>query len=150
RITKQNGVLVVNKDDNESKKFLALPVPHKVTYSLKEIRHDVRPEHIGFSFKNRYIESPLKGEFNLYNMLAAATYADYLGISGEIIKEALEKINVIKGRAEEIHAGQDFTVVVDYAHTADSLRQIYEAYTGYVRVGVLGGTGGGRDTSKRK
>ena len=55
----------------------------------------------------------------------------------------------IKGRVQKIQAGQHFTVVVDYAHTADSLKNLYEAFPDSQKICVLGNTGGGRDVWKR-
>ena len=55
----------------------------------------------------------------------------------------------IPGRVELIYEGQDFTAVVDYAHTPDSLEKVYKAFPGRRLVCVLGNTGGGRDVRKR-
>jgi UDP-N-acetylmuramoyl-L-alanyl-D-glutamate--2,6-diaminopimelate ligase len=65
------------------------------------------------------------------------------------IKEALSKITRIPGRGERVEAGQNFDVVVDYAHTPDSLKAIYEAYGASRKICVMGATGGGRDHWKR-
>jgi UDP-N-acetylmuramoyl-L-alanyl-D-glutamate--2,6-diaminopimelate ligase len=65
------------------------------------------------------------------------------------IKSAIEKFSEIKGRVERIKEGQDFDVVVDYAHTPDSLRALYKAFENHKKICVLGNTGGGRDTWKR-
>lgn len=62
---------------------------------------------------------------------------------------AIGKFNGIPGRVEHIEAGQDYTVVVDYAHTADSLEKLYQVFPTTKNICVLGGTGGGRDTGKR-
>jgi UDP-N-acetylmuramoyl-L-alanyl-D-glutamate--2,6-diaminopimelate ligase len=94
--------------------------------------------------------SCLSGQFNLYNILAAVTYAKTQSISLDVIKKALEKFKGIKGRVEKIDEGQDFTVIVDYAHTADSLEKLYDVFQHSKRICVLGNTGGGRDTWKRK
>jgi UDP-N-acetylmuramoyl-L-alanyl-D-glutamate--2,6-diaminopimelate ligase len=58
-------------------------------------------------------------------------------------------LDEIKGRVQKIQAGQNFTVVVDYAHTADSLKNLYEAFPNSQKICVLGNCGGGRDTWKR-
>src|SRR6185437_14857946 len=92
---------------------------------------------------------PLPGLFNLQNILAALTLTDAIGIPQATIKKALEKIAPVAGRAERVEAGQPFTVVVDYAHTPDSLRALYQTYSGKRIIGVLGSTGGGRDSWKR-
>ena len=83
------------------------------------------------------------------NALSAATIALALNVSPDVIKHALEKIDKIPGRAERIEEGQDFTVVVDYAHTPDSLNSLYKAYDNVRKICVLGATGGGRDVWKR-
>lgn len=150
RVIKKDGTLVINEDDKEAHRFLALNAAHKVTFSTNDIPHDMRDRKNCFRFDGTDICTPIKGMFTAYNMIAAATYAKHIGIKKEVIREALEKVREIKGRAQEVDEGQDFVVVVDYAHTPDSLEQIYKAYNGYKIVGVLGGTGGGRDMWKRK
>lgn len=85
----------------------------------------------------------------MQNALAAATVAKALEVPTDVIKRGLEKVSVIPGRAETVEAGQDFTVVVDYAHTPESLKALYGAYAGKRRICVLGATGGGRDKWKR-
>jgi len=96
------------------------------------------------------IKSKLSGKFNIYNMLAALTYAKTQNIGPAIIKNALEKFEGIRGRVERIEEGQDFTVIVDYAHTPDSLEKLYEAFQNQKKICVLGNTGGGRDKWKRE
>jgi UDP-N-acetylmuramoyl-L-alanyl-D-glutamate--2,6-diaminopimelate ligase len=102
------------------------------------------------TFDNTKIKSHLSGKFNIYNILAATTFAKSQSISTETIKNAIEKFRGIRGRVERIEEGQDFTVVVDYAHTADSLEKLYEAFQNTKRICVLGNTGGGRDKWKRE
>jgi len=95
------------------------------------------------------INSFLSGKFNVYNILAASEFARSQKIETKIIKRALENFSGIRGRVERIDAGQDFTVIVDYAHTPDSLEKLYEAFPDSKRICVLGNTGGGRDKWKR-
>ncbi len=66
-----------------------------------------------------------------------------------MIARALEKLKKVPGRAEKIEAGQNFTVVVDYAHTPDSLAALYDAYKNVRKICVVSATGGGRDKWKR-
>jgi UDP-N-acetylmuramoyl-L-alanyl-D-glutamate--2,6-diaminopimelate ligase len=83
------------------------------------------------------------------NALSALTLASALAIKEEVAVAAIESFKGALGRVQKIEAGQNFTVVVDYAHTTDSLKKLYEAFAGTRRICVLGGTGGGRDKSKR-
>ncbi len=143
--------IIANRDDAQADKFLAVRVGTKIPYSLSEVRpYSTSTEGGTLTFHGTEIRLKLPGEFNIMNALAAATFAYSRGIPVEVIKSALEKFALVPGRMEKIEAGQDFTVIVDYAHTADSLDRAYGVYAGIPIIGILGGTGGGRDVAKRK
>lgn len=143
--------IVANSDDAESSKFLSLHVGKKCTYSIKDVQPFTTNVDGGdMLWRGHKIHLKLPGEFNIMNAVAAATFAESRGISVAVIKSALEKFTLIPGRMERIDEGQDFTVIVDYAHTADSLDRAYAVYAGVPIIGILGGTGGGRDIAKRK
>ena len=74
--------------------------------------------------------------------------AEAFGISKEVTAKAIAAMPQVRGRVELIDAGQNFKVIVDYAHTPDSLSALYAAFPGK-KICVLGNTGGGRDTWKR-
>src|SRR3989338_4627607 len=150
RSSKRPRIMVANADDNQSVRYLSLPVEKVLPFSLagcKPWSADERGGH--FNFDGLDIRIKLPGEFSLKNALAAATVAQAFGIRSTVIMKALEKIRTIPGRAETIEAGQNFIVVVDYAHTPDSLEALYGAYGTRRKICVLGATGGGRDTWKR-
>ncbi len=167
---KKEKLLVVNGDDKEAQRFLDVFSGTKIVYAKKDAGNPVvTSEGVTFDWlrasdsRNRIqesdsrrresdsgvrIESKLPGEFNLYNILAAISYAKAIGISTEKIKSGIEKVPSIRGRAEKIE-GADFTVIVDYAHTPDSLEKLYATFAGKFRICVLGSCGGGRDVWKR-
>lgn len=91
------------------------------------------------------------GRFNVYNALAAASAAYVSGISLETIKSSLEASKPIPGRFETVNLGQDYAVIVDYAHTADSLDNIMQTVKDLAtkNVYVVVGCGGDRDRTKR-
>lgn len=150
RSRKQFRIMVANADDPESVRYLMLPVEKTIGYSLKTDKSHTANEDGGhFLFNDVQIAIKLPGNFSLENALAAATLADALGIGTPTISRALGKIARIPGRAEKISAGQAFTVVVDYAHTPESLQALYDAYSTVRKICVLGATGGGRDRWKR-
>lgn len=99
------------------------------------------------------IELRLKitGMFNVYNVLAAIGAALAEGIPPETIKTALEEFNSVAGRFELVEAGQDFAVVVDYAHTPDGLENILQTAKKFIqgKIIVVFGCGGDRDRTKR-
>ncbi|HVU06473.1 MAG TPA: UDP-N-acetylmuramyl-tripeptide synthetase [Candidatus Paceibacterota bacterium] len=148
--TKKRTLLIANADDKVTDLFLKKDFTEKRLYSLDDAKpYDLHKEGFDMTVQNVKIHSKLSGEFNIYNELAAITLADAEDISIDTSKKALEKFSGIRGRVEKIDAGQDFTVIVDYAHTPDSLQKLYNVYKGTRRICVLGNTGGGRDTWKR-
>lgn len=154
RSRKPRRIIVANADDAETPKFLAehpgKNFTEKITYSLDDAKpFNLFKEGFAMTVGGVLIKSPLSGEFNVYNELAAITYARSQGITPETARNAIEKLTHIPGRVEKISEGQDFTVVVDYAHTPDSLQKFYNVFKGTRRICVLGNTGGGRDTWKR-
>lgn len=158
RSPKRNKLLIVNGDDKEAPKFLEAFTGVKHTYSKKDAAEPVvTSEGVSFGWQGVRIESPLPGEFNLYNILAAITYAKAAGIPPETIQSGIKQVTMILGRAQKVEAEPfdtaegkpDFSVIVDYAHTPESLESIYKTYAGKYKICVLGNTGGGRDTWKR-
>lgn len=147
---KKNHLLVVNADDEETPRFKALGLSETVSYSLKEAApFTLREDSMDITLKGTFFTVMLSGVFNIRNMLAAATCVEYFGVSWDVIIRAFKKFSGVPGRVERIDAGQNFTVVVDYAHTIDSLRSVYEVFKNRRMICVLGATGGGRDTWKR-
>ena len=148
---KRPRYIVANTDDPYGKKFLEVGVEHKVPFSLKDAEpYNTDDKSVRFVFKgNELFTVPLPGVFNIKNMLAALALGEAVGLKLAVMKRALEHHGPIEGRAERVEKGQPFTVVVDYAHTPDSLQSLYHAYRSKRIIGVLGSTGGGRDKWKR-
>ena len=147
---KKDRVIIANIDDREGPSFLNTKVETKIPYSLKNAE-PYHTDHTGlsFTFDGEKISSHLPGIFNIYNALAAALCAKYFSVSAKNIAEGIKNMPRIRGRMEKIDAGQNFEVYVDYAHTADSLKQAYEALANKNLICILGSTGGGRDKWKR-
>ncbi|WP_028782684.1 UDP-N-acetylmuramoyl-L-alanyl-D-glutamate--2,6-diaminopimelate ligase [Thalassobacillus devorans] len=97
------------------------------------------------------INSSLMGKFNVYNMLAAAGAAIASGVELDVIKQALESTKGVRGRFEPVEEGQSFGIVIDYAHTPDSLHNVLQTMQEFCRgkVRVVVGCGGDRDRTKR-
>ena len=96
--------------------------------------------------------SPLIGKVNVYNVLAAATAAHARGCRREEIASGVAALRRVPGRFERVDCGQPFTVVIDYAHTDDALRNLTALARDFVRQGrviTVFGCGGDRDRSKR-
>jgi UDP-N-acetylmuramoyl-L-alanyl-D-glutamate--2,6-diaminopimelate ligase len=98
------------------------------------------------------VSSGLVGGHNVANALAAATAAHALGFDGETIRAGIEGVSIVRGRLERVSVpGQDFAVLVDYAHTDDALRRVLAALRPLTRGRLICvfGCGGDRDRSKR-
>ncbi|MCL6628726.1 MAG: UDP-N-acetylmuramyl-tripeptide synthetase, partial [Armatimonadetes bacterium] len=93
----------------------------------------------------------LRGTFNVYNSLAATGAALALGLDMDDIKIGLESLSAVDGRFEPVDCGQDFAVVVDYAHSPDSLENVLKSARELTRGRVITvfGCGGDRDRMKR-
>lgn len=150
RSPKRPRVIVANVDDAYGERFLAVDVDSKAPYSLKDASTYTTDERsVRFMWRETLFSIPLPGVFNLYNCLAALTLGHALGIAPDTMRKGLENIGVIRGRQERVEKGQPFDVIVDYAHTPDSLRALMEAYKSKRLICIVGSTGGGRDTWNR-
>ena len=147
---KEKRIIIANVDDEHGKDFLDIEVELNVPYSLNDAEpYTVHENSISLTFENTLITSSLNGTFNLYNILAAASFARSIGIDTRVIKRGIKKVTMIPGRVERVDEGQNFDVIVDYAHTPDSLLKLYQAFPERSKICVLGNTGGGRDRWKR-
>lgn len=97
------------------------------------------------------IDLKLPGRFNVYNSLGAAALCFSEGIPLEVIKEGLESLRGVPGRFEAVDNAEGLTVIVDYAHTPDGLKNILETAgeMGSRRIILVFGAGGDRDHEKR-
>lgn len=149
RSNKKRRILIINDDDKEAARFKLVANTEKVLYSIRDVKDlNLEKDESSFKWRDLDFKTKLIGEFNIYNILAALTFAESFGIDLEKAKQAIEKTEKIRGRVEKIKAN-GFEVVVDYAHTPDSLEKFYRAFTDSEKICVLGNTGGGRDKWKR-
>lgn len=150
RSSKRPRTIVANADDTESSRYLTLAVENVIPFSLSSHTPYEADDTGGhFTFEGVRIPVHIAGEFSLKNALAASLVSRSIGIHPETIARGLDSLVRIPGRAEEIREGQDYSVVIDYAHTPDSLEALYSAYGSRRKICVLGSMGGGRDTWKR-
>jgi UDP-N-acetylmuramoyl-L-alanyl-D-glutamate--2,6-diaminopimelate ligase len=152
---------VLNHDDESARRIATPPTTQTLWYGLGP-ECNLRARHIssgsqGLRFevqngKSRFVvESPLIGKINVYNILAACGAGLSYGIPEADIARGIASLRAVPGRFERVDEGQPFTVVVDYAHTDDALRNVIAVARGLnpQRVITLFGCGGDRDRSKR-
>ena len=159
---KPDAVAVVNVDDQYGKRIADLLTTHRVlTFGLHQ-EADFKISNIemntaGTAFTLTYpdgvvaVQSPLLGEFNVYNLVGAMASVYGAGMTMDAILNALSTLSCVDGRMELIHAGQDFTVIVDYAHTPDGVEKVLQFVTDIKQqdVDVVIGCPGDRDRTKR-
>ena len=176
------NIHVINADDPNTELFGNFSAKHKIFYGLKKgdlVPDKVTPTAEGMSFElyGTHFNTYLAGEFNVFNCLAAFGVGVMYGLDLPSMKPILESVKSIPGRMEYLpafvktsagEAAKHFNVVVDYAHTPDSLEAVYRTLKSEIRnpksetnskleiqnsksrlICVLGAAGGGRDKWKR-
>lgn len=145
KLFKRSKIVVLNKDDDS----YSLLVKH---YKLRVKSYAIKKQ-ADFTPKNFKFTTKLPGEYNQYNCLAAIATCSALGIDKKLIQEAVASFKGVKGRMEEVEAGQPFRIFVDFAHTPNGLRQVLQATRPLVakqgRLIVVFGSAGRRDVGKR-
>lgn len=156
-----DGICVANADDASSAVMIGRSRAPVRTYGL-DLPADVRGEDLELTLRGTRFTAVwpggrmnlalrLPGRFNVSNALAATALALTQGVDPQVIRTALEAVRGIPGRFELVDEGQDFAVIVDYAHTPDSLEKVLRLageIGGGRRVAVFG-CGGDRDRTKR-
>lgn len=146
-------IAVVNIDDQFGRRLLDRASTPIVPFSMDDVS-DAEVSAIAHSYAWRgvTVKVAIGGSVNVMNSLAAATAARELGVDVDAIVEGLRVAPVVPGRFEHVDAGQDFVVLVDFAHTPEGLgemlRSVRQATTNG-RVIVVFGCGGDRDKMKR-
>lgn len=154
---------IVNIDDHYGKEIVGIVKDRisLITYGIDN-KADIYATDIEYSMDkvkfilndgNKSIDIILNtpGKFSVYNALAAATCGFAMGIDIGVIKLGLENIKGIKGRFEVVPIDRDYTVIIDFAHTADGLEKVLAVIEQFAdgRKIVVFGAGGNRDKTKR-
>ena len=160
----QAKVSVVNADDPNAAFFAAFAADRVIRYGTASdadfCASDIvyRPGYIQFALRHSgradLLHIPLAGAFNVLNALAAAAVCRAQGILIETIQRGLLAVQPVPGRMERIDEGQDFTAIVDFAHTPNALKNALEAARAMLppggRVIAVFGSAGLRDREKRR
>ncbi|MBQ8793824.1 MAG: UDP-N-acetylmuramoyl-L-alanyl-D-glutamate--2,6-diaminopimelate ligase, partial [Clostridia bacterium] len=161
KLFKMCKIAVINSDDEYAErimegldcKIVTYSATDHSTYSAKAIKY--KPTGVDYEFVGDHDLCHIKvntgGKFTVYNSLCAATCAVELGFPIKLAASAIAELNGVKGRAEVVPTDRDFTVIIDYAHTPDGLKNILTTFRECEknRLTVLFGCGGDRDKTKR-
>ncbi len=159
------GRAIINADDPYGRKLIEQLPPDKVwSYSVENGSANLRTSDLSYEQTGVSgmlhtpagevpFRSPLVGQYNLSNLLAAVGVALHLGVNLESVVEALPEFAGVPGRMErvQIEPEQDISVIVDYAHTPDSLENLLKASRPFIQGKMICvfGCGGDRDRTKR-
>lgn len=152
---------VINSDDPYSAelikgldcKIATYSMGDASTYSAKGVNY--RPASVEYEFVSDseigHIKVNTGGKFTVYNSLCAASCAVEIGLPLSDVSSALAELCGVKGRAEVVPTGRDFTVIIDYAHTPDGLKNILSTFRECKKNRLIAvfGCGGDRDKTKR-
>ena len=160
-----NGKAIINLDDPYGKRLIEQLDRSKVwTYSVEHNSADLYTSNLDYqpTGVNGILHtprgevafnSPLVGQFNLANLLAAVGTALYLGVDLKLLADSLPQFAGVPGRMErvQVRPKQDISVIVDYAHTPDSLENLLKAARPFIngKMVCVFGCGGDRDRTKR-
>lgn len=147
---------VVNADDPSADWFeKAVGDGKYITYGIKngDLRADevkMGADGVEYSCGDIKIRTQIPGRFNVYNSLAAVAVGQKIGLTDEEIEQGIFALDAVEGRMTRVRKGQDFEVIVDYAHTPDALEKVFESVKGQEgRVIAVHGGAGRRDESTR-
>lgn len=152
---------VINVDDEWGKRYISEINCNIKTFSTHGAAdftasgEELLPSGVRYTFSDGKLDIPVSfnmpGEFNVSNSLCVIACADVLGFDLKKTVEILNSQSGVRGRAEVVPTGRDFTVICDYAHTPDAIENILSAMKASAkgRVVCLFGCGGNRDAKKR-
>jgi UDP-N-acetylmuramoyl-L-alanyl-D-glutamate--2,6-diaminopimelate ligase len=150
---------IINADDPNAENF-AKAVKHPMMYGMKKgdfkannvkLSSDGIAYDVGVEGKKYHITCQLPGSFNVYNSLAAVCVGHALGLTEKQVEQGIAALESVEGRMNRIDEGQDFSVIVDYAHSPDSFEKLFKDLRPVVKgkiIALFGSLGGG-DVSKR-
>ena len=163
-----DDVAIINVDDPASKYFMEETRAEIITYGvsqarreLRSVKHNdfeaevsgilIRPDQMSLSINSFELQTSLIGLPNVYNILAAYNAAAYLYVLPKTIIKGIEKLKNVPGRFESISCGQNFKVIVDFAHSPDALQKLLETYRPLTKgkIILVFGCPGERDREKR-
>jgi len=158
---KPQGVAILNIDDkyydyfkNVNRTILTYGKDKNADLRIVDIKEKINGTDITFTFKGKEynIESPLLGEFNVYNLMASMLCLSCFNIDIDEIISRVKNIRIPKGRCEVFNFNTDYNVVLDYAHTVNGLTSILD-YLNKIKqnkIITVTGSAGGREQEKRK
>lgn len=155
-LLKDNGFVVVNGDDENCRMIDVNNLysvgmndsNYCVISNVKELSKNVKFTLLIDGIKYN-ITSPLLGLYNVYNVAMAFVICKLKGVDCNYLIDAIRKLSVVKGRREYLNFGQNYDVILDYAHTYNGIKCLLESVSKYKKIITVTGAAGGREKEKR-
>lgn len=155
-LVKDDGYVVLNGDDDILKQ---IECPNMWKFGFGE-NNDYIINKVDYNDKNTIIEvvhdsesfkivSPYKARYNVYNVVMAFIICRLFGLEDSKIIESIKKLDPIKGRTEVLDFGQNYDIILDYAHTVNGIKNILDSFQNYENIITVTGSAGGREREKR-
>ena len=153
---KDDGYIVFNGDDNtlkiiNKKNSISFGFNEDNDYVISDVKYLKRKTII--TLRNNDLEwtinSPFIGEYNVYNVVMAFIVGHLFKVDDCLLLNKIEQLRPIKGRCEFLDYGQDFDIVLDYAHTINGINSILDTFSNYETIITVTGSAGGREVEKR-
>ena len=155
-LVKNSGYVVINGDDLNLKNIkgsniIKFGFDDCNDYKIINVKYLNEYTIIKFCYEDNIfkIYSPFKGKFNVYNVLMAYIICSLFGIDSNVIINKIKTLDYVSGRSEILNFGQNFEIVLDYAHTINGIKNIISSFNNYKRKIVVTGCAGGREKEKR-
>ena len=155
-LVKGNGYVVLNGDDSilheiSGENIIKFGFNNDNDYCIKNVDYKGKETIISIQYKDETItiNSPLKAKYNVYNVVMAFIICRLFGLDDNTIQKRIKELSPIKGRTEALYFGQDYDIILDYAHTINGIKNIISSFRDYDNVITVTGSAGGREHEKR-
>ena len=156
KLVKKDGIVLANGDDPilkniEANNLYTFGFLKDNDFVIEEVQSFSQMVKIKIRWNEKIyeIESPFKEKFNIYNVVLSFLVGLFSKTDEKVLKEKIRKLKRIPGRCEFLDFGQNYDVVLDYAHTIYGIKSILDAFQDYEEIIVVTGAAGGRDHTKR-
>lgn len=155
-LVKEDGIILVNGDDDNCKVITDSRkrtygfssdnyyVIRNVQYMSNFVKFDLACKEFTYT-----VESPLIGKFNIYNAALVLIVGLIKNVAEDILLDRIKHFKPIDGRMEKLNFGQDYTIILDYAHTYNGIKSVLDCFNNVHRVILVTGAAGGREKEKR-
>lgn len=149
-----DGIVIVNGDDKilhdiKCKNMYTFGFNNDNNFVITNVVYNEKNTIITIN-DSIIIDSPLVGKYNVYNVVMAYLIGKFFGVDDYLLLNRIKELSPIKGRCEFLDFGQNFDIVLDYAHTTNGIKSILDTFSDYDNIIVVTGCAGGREKTKRR